>query len=99
MLYPLSYEGITGFSSHKLESCCFHTSAQLFENYYSLGSTTPHYSSTWAVHNEYLIFWLGLLTQNLDGTFFTGGVCNFKADLDPRNWTAFVRVWSCTTRR
>jgi hypothetical protein len=21
------------------------------------------------------------------------------ADLDPRNWTAFVRVWSCTTRR
>jgi hypothetical protein len=53
MLYPLSYEGITGFSSHAVVSST--TSAQHFRNNYSQHSTTPHYSSTLTVHDEYRI--------------------------------------------
>jgi len=53
MLYPLSYEGITGFSSHAVVSST--TSAQHFRNNYSLRPITPHYSSTWTLHDEFRI--------------------------------------------
>ena len=77
MLYPLSYEGITGFSSHAVVSST--TSAQHFRNNYSQHSTTPHYSSTWMVHDEYRNCWSNPCTLNLNDTTLDERDRNFKA--------------------
>ena len=67
MLYPLSYEGITGFSSPNLESCCFQHN--LSTTFGEMLLTTLDHSPLFkhvSVRSEYLTHWSEPTTQEME---------------------------------